>query len=681
MKSLKQIAAAAVSAVMALTAITFQIPELPASAATDAITLVEDMGMGWNLGNTFDSAPVKGWVETDPYVNTERGWGNPITTKAMIDTIAASGFKSVRIPITWFENMDDSGTVNTAYLARIKEVVDWCIADGMKVIINIHHDGASEGANATSNATKATINGAWLWQGTSQKAKFTNLWKQIADYFKSYDNDLIFAGWNEISWDYNVELEMAQAFVDTVRATGGNNASRLLVIPANNTSLDAALSSSFQLPTDSADMLAVEIHYYSPPNFSIRPATANWGTEVNTWGSTAEINEMKNDINKMYQAFAAKGVPVIIGESGVITNEKREAASIESWIQTLFSTALGFDGICPILWDSSNCGDMQYFDRNSLVWFDSVIGDNFKKMTGTATNTVTSVTYDAASISVSYDDDGNAVANDTGEFPYLIDIKPYKDIAKINGVMIKGHGTGAGADPCFGVTVAFNGYLGDKEPFDTPSEYKWMYQQVSYGFKLESYQFMFGSEKIMYNNADDEAVEAGEFGKDWNLSYDYIQLQSWWANNCKDYVLDSVTVLFESPVVLDGTDPAETTAAPVETTAAPVETTAAPVETTAAPVETTVAPVETTTTAVETTAEPAGPTEALWGDADESGLVDVSDAVLVARYSVEDKEAIITEKGLALADVTHDGGVKGDDAVKIVRYVAQLITKEDLAKA
>lgn len=654
MKSImKQITAGAISAVMTLGAVTFQIPELPASAATDAITLVEEMGMGWNLGNSFDSGACANWVSNDPYVDTESGWGNPKTTKAMIDNIAATGFDTIRIPITWTENLDANGKINTAYLARIKEVIDWCIADGLHVVINVHHDGAStnDANSATVNATKSTVNGAWLWQGTSQKDKFTGLWTQIAEYFADYGNELAFAGWNEICWTYDVELEMAQAFVDTVRATGGNNAKRLLVIPANNTNLEAAVSSSFKMPADSANMLAVEIHYYSPSPFSIAEQGTSWGYSA-TWGTDAEILEMKNDINKLSQTFAAKGIPVIIGECGVLTEEGKDQTAIQQWLQTLFSTALGFDGICPILWDTSNAGDMNYFDRLNLKWYDTTIESNFKTMTGAATNAVSSVSFDAADIS----------ENGDGNFPYYIDLKEYKDIAKINGVLIKGHGKATGANSCFGVTVAFNGYFGDEEPYDNPDEYKWMYQQITYGNTTEAYQFLFAEEDIQWNkptgekNEDGtdatESVSAGVFDSDWRFACDYLQIQSWWDNNCKDYALDSVTVLFETPVILDGSQP------PQETTTEPA--------------------VETTTITTTTVTEPVED-QIYWGDADGSKSIDVSDAVLICRYGANDLTAKLSEEGKRNADVTHDGTVTSDDALKILRYIANLITQEELA--
>ena len=135
MKLFQKLLSAALTASLALGACTFEVPE--ASAASNAVALVDSMGMGWNLGNTFDSGNCKAWVSNDPYVDTEVGWGNPRTTSAMISGSAAAGFDTVRIPVTWAENIDASGNVDPDYLARIKEVVDYCFKAGMKAIINV----------------------------------------------------------------------------------------------------------------------------------------------------------------------------------------------------------------------------------------------------------------------------------------------------------------------------------------------------------------------------------------------------------------------------------------------------------------------------------------------------------------------------------------------------------------
>lgn len=608
----------------------FDIPE--ANAATDAVALVDSMGMGWNLGNTFDSAAVSGWVSKDPYVDTEVGFGNSKTTTAMIALVAAAGFDTVRIPVTWMENMDSNGNLDVDYLNRIEEVANYCFDAGLKVIINMHHDGASSCAGdvSTSNATQADVNGAWLWQGTSQKTKFKNVWTQIATHFADYGQELSFAGWNEINWTHSVNTEMGQAFVDAVRAVGGNNANRLLIIPANNTNCAAALESGFTLPNDQANMLAVEVHYYEPPVFCVAPTDSTWGYS-STWGSDSEINALKNDINNLYQKFAAKGVPVIIGECGVLTNANKDAADTELFLNTLFSTCIGYDGICPILWDSGNCGDMQYVDRNSLKWYNSSIETMFKSLTGVSTDTANSFTYDADLIHT-------AATGDNGEY-WLIDIKPFRDIATITGVMIRATATATGKDPCFGITMGCNGYLTEK---DEGKNYTWMMQQISYGATQESVQMLF-----------DDGMNDGAFtseGEDWKLCYDFLKFESWWMSGVSDFEIESITVLFKNPVVipdevLNYGDPNYVASSTTTTTTTTTSTT------------------NTTTTEAQTVK---------LGDVNCDGNVKIGDVILLNRFLSEDKAVVISTQGLSNADIDGDGSATAADAVAILKLLAGL---------
>lgn len=624
------------------------LPMTTASAA-DAVTLAESMGMGWNLGNTFDSANCAGYNTVDGWVNTETGWGNPKTTKAMIDTIKSYGFQSIRLPVTWYENMDSSYTINEQYLARVKEVVDYCVEDGLYVMLNMHHDGAStSGGNATANATTGNYDKDGIWKGVEKKDKFTSAWTQIANYFKSYDEHLVFEGWNEICWTYDVELTMAQAFVDTVRATGGNNASRLLVIPANNTDLTAALNDSFQLPKDSANMLGVDIHFYYPSQFAVAEQGASWGY-TSTWGTDSDISTMKNDVNKAYQKFAAKGIPVFWGEASVLTDQGKDQASIRSWIQTLYSTSLGYDGVVPMLWDDSNSGHHCYFDRIKLEWFDSEIGTIFKNMTGTSTDTVSFVRLSGDDITAGEDGNGNPT--------WTVNIKPYRDIAKITGVVIEGSATGTGSDPCFGISLACNGYFTEVDEGDN---YTWMWApQISYGATQASATITF----------DEEGMNDGAYlkeGTDWHLCYDFIMLSSYWTNNAKDLKIESVTLTFAEPVVLDQ-QPDDTTVTTTTTTTT-TETTTTTTET-----ETTTTVTETSTTTTETETSVTTPSDEVKGDLNGDGTLDVKDAVLLARY-VGNEEVDIDDAGKARADIDGTEGLTTDDLTLMLRVIAKIVT-------
>ena len=203
-----------------------------ASAADKtAVQMVEDMGLGWNLGNALDSTNT--WTSNPSPADIETAWGNVVATENMIKEVKKAGFNTVRIPVTWWDmtgasgtaKMDSfDGTVADQYLARVKEVVDYCVDNGMYAIINTHHDEDWE-------------------KDTSKIATFEKLWKQIATYFEGYDEHLVFEGMNEVSFSTSDAMTYNQAFVDTVRATGGNNKDRLLICPADNNNTAKALSS------------------------------------------------------------------------------------------------------------------------------------------------------------------------------------------------------------------------------------------------------------------------------------------------------------------------------------------------------------------------------------------------------------------------------------------------------
>ena len=333
-------------------------------SAMTAPELINEMGNGWNLGNTFDSTNT--WDNPLTIEKLETAWGNPVTTQAMIDAVHTSGFDSIRIPVTWFQ-MTENGTIKEEYLARIKEVVDYAYKNDMFVIINMHHDG---------------LEANWLHAGTSVKDQFTGMWTQIANYFADYDRHLVFEGWNEIGWDNATCLTMGQAFVDAVRATGGNNANRLLVVPGPNTNITATLDAGFQMPADAANMLAVDVHHYDPSTFTVcTPGEEEneWYKAVSTWGTDEEINTVKVNIANLKTKFVDNGIGVIFGEYGV-ENEQKEEASRLLYTKTVATLAKNMDGFAAYLWDSSNGGDMKYFDRKNLTWLNQDIGSMFSEL-------------------------------------------------------------------------------------------------------------------------------------------------------------------------------------------------------------------------------------------------------------------------------------------------------------
>ncbi len=340
--------------------------------------LVKDMGLGWNLGNTFDS--LCAWIKNGTPEQYETGWGNPVTSQAVIKKVKETGFKTVRIPVTWCNAMDASThKVDAAYMARVREVVDWCMAENLYVIINVHHDGG-EGETA------------WIRNAASDYAstekRFETLWTQIADTFKDYSDYLVFEGMNEVDFKtlskgdaYNVMNKLNQKFVDTVRATGGNNAVRHLLISGYNTDIALTSDSRFQMPKDSAGHLMLSLHYYSPPQFCVAESNCTWCTPQTKWGSADDLAELDANMMKVYKNFISKGIPVIIGEYGVLTEAEnnKDKESIRKYLSAVSEKALSY-GMCPVLWDAGSSGDMKFLDRKTAAWNDSAIESSYKEL-------------------------------------------------------------------------------------------------------------------------------------------------------------------------------------------------------------------------------------------------------------------------------------------------------------
>ena len=300
----------------------------------EALSFVASMKAGWNLGNTLEA--YNSSVSPEKELSTEEVWGNPVTTQAMIDEVKKAGFETIRIPITWRGHVtvaeDGTVTVSDVWLTRVKEVVDYAYNNDMYVIINTHHDieiadESVEGKNlgyypSTDNYERSAV-------------YLTAIWTAMAETFKDYDEHLIFESLNEprlagSSYEWNFRPGVAecngaadcinrlnQLFVDTVRATGGNNAERYLMLPGYAASLDGAATDLYQLPTDEAEnKLIVSVHAYTPYNFALQAPGEGGSTDefsIDKSTSTADINTL---MKKLYDKYTSKGIPVVIGEYG-----------------------------------------------------------------------------------------------------------------------------------------------------------------------------------------------------------------------------------------------------------------------------------------------------------------------------------------------------------------------------
>lgn len=351
--------------------------------------IVEAMGPGWNLGNQLESV-------TDN-VPEETNWGNPVITEKLIQSVKAAGFKSIRIPVSYFAKIDDDKdyTIDSKWLDRVQEVVDYCIKNDLYAVINIHGDGYN------------TIDGSWLLcNGKNQteiKKKYKKVWKQIAERFKNYDKHLLFESMNE-EFDgsysepnkeyYQNINDYNQIFVDTVRKTGDNNTKRWLIIPGWNTNIDYTTGDyGFKLPTDQyrdksidkeEQRIMISVHYYSPWDFcgGENCVITQWGNEADDpskTSTTCDETYMKNQLNLMKTTFADKGYPVFIGEYGSI--DKTSYDSENEYYRAYFARKLcqlsRKNGCIPMYWDNGYNGDHGFglFDRTTCEITQPVIID------------------------------------------------------------------------------------------------------------------------------------------------------------------------------------------------------------------------------------------------------------------------------------------------------------------
>ena len=274
------------------------------AAFEDAKDAVKNMGVGWNLGNTLDANDAsKTWKTTAEH---ETCWGQPVTKPELIKMMKEAGFGTIRVPVTWYQEIDADGKVNDAWMKRVKEVVDYVIDNGMYCILNVHHDTGAD-SNTFKSWLKASSNNY-----KTNKEKYEYLWKQIAETFKDYDQKLIFEAYNEMldensKWNdpttddgYDAINSYAKSFVTTVRTTGGNNKDRNLVVNTYSASSTVSAMKKLDLPEETGHII-FQLHSYP-----------NWQSKSNA------KNEIDNLISNIKSNLLNRA-PVIIGEYATFT--------------------------------------------------------------------------------------------------------------------------------------------------------------------------------------------------------------------------------------------------------------------------------------------------------------------------------------------------------------------------
>jgi len=332
--------------------VAFNTPQTPENFDDiSAADLAAKITIGWNLGNTLDAHP-----------GGETSWGNPRTTKAMITAIKDAGFNTIRIPVSWYQAAPKPNyNISEGWMKRVVEVVNYAAENDMYIILNTHHD---ESIFKFMDKDMA-----------ESKKAFRKIWGQISYVFRNYDEKLIFEGLNEPrtkgsarEWqggtaeERNNLNQMHQLFVDTVRASGGNNEKRILMISTYAASVEADAVNGLTLPNDTEEnsgvnKFIVSVHSYSPYNFAL-----NENKSYNKWNN--ETLPITSWIDRVNAAFVSKGIPVIGGEFGALDKSNEDARA--EWAE-FYVSAAGEKGIKCVYWDDG--GNFRLFNRNSRQFY------------------------------------------------------------------------------------------------------------------------------------------------------------------------------------------------------------------------------------------------------------------------------------------------------------------------
>jgi len=333
----------------------------PVIPDTPGMAMVEQMGPGWNLGNTLDSYS----AGAPAGLESETSWGNPLTTQALLDTLKAAGFTTARIPATWWNHLRADGSVDPAWMDRVQEIVDYGYNIGMYVILNMHHDDDYGGYIPERK------------QEQEVTAQYTRIWAEIAERFRNYDEHLLFEAFNEprvpgslLEWgggtlsQRNVINRLNAAFVETVRASSGNNAVRWLMLPTHAAARESRVMRALRLPDD--DRLIVSIHAYYPRSFAMN------NPDAKTYGEQ-ERRSLEKMLGRIYDRFVKKGVPVYLGEFGAM--DKGNTDDRVRYTADYTALAARYGMRCA-WWDNGIYIDEAYggesfalLDRRTLQWF------------------------------------------------------------------------------------------------------------------------------------------------------------------------------------------------------------------------------------------------------------------------------------------------------------------------
>jgi len=353
------------------------------SIDVEAAALPKKLGWGWNLGNHFDTSSGE-----DGTPNQYGYWDNATPTQTLYTNLKKAGVSTVRMCVTWGNYQTDAPwTIDASYMAEVKKNVDWAEQAGLNVILNMHHD--EYWLKIKDAASNSTLN-------DQIKDRIVKTWTQIAETFKAKGDFLFFETFNEVqdgNWGWGDNLkdggkqyrtlnEWNQTAVDAIRATGGNNATRWIGVPAYASNPQFALENSFVLPTDPANHIMVSVHYYDPSSFTLTPDDTGGKSE---WGHTAAAGKYAAGSNedhvvdtfqKLQKKFVANNIPVYIGEYGCVMHKTERSNLFRNYYLEYVCRAAHTYGMPLCIWDNNSVGSGNehhgYFNHTDGTWINNM---------------------------------------------------------------------------------------------------------------------------------------------------------------------------------------------------------------------------------------------------------------------------------------------------------------------
>ena len=327
----------------------FDIPD------NEAMRFMRELKAGWDLGNTFDAYDDQGWFKgAEPTMET--AWHGDRTSRELLAAVKAAGFNVVRIPVSWHNHVDENNTIHPDWMARVKEVAGWAVDEGLYVIVNVHHDNSL----------------AFFYPDTAhyeQSAAYLSaVWSQMAEAFAEFDEHVILESMNEPrlvgtdnEWNFNpASMEcrdaaecinrLNQQFVDTVRASGGNNATRYLAVPGYSGSPAGITNDYFRLPEDPAgNRIILEVHAYTPYHFALNQGAGSYDSF--SLADREKTQEIASFMDSLYSRFVSQGIPVIIDEYGAM-NKNGNLQDRVDWT-AYYVCAASARGMTCCWWDNN----------------------------------------------------------------------------------------------------------------------------------------------------------------------------------------------------------------------------------------------------------------------------------------------------------------------------------------